>query len=140
MAWREFAEQNPDMQVGRVVQGGTATPLAEGVRAAYDAPFPTPESKAGPATFPLLIPTGDDEPGAEEMREVADALSRWEKPALVAFSDNDPVFPWPRSAEFFTELIPTAQEPIRVEGAAHFLQEDEGEFIAERVLGFLAEG
>ncbi|MSO41527.1 MAG: alpha/beta fold hydrolase [Solirubrobacterales bacterium] len=140
MAWREFAEKNPDMQVGRVIQGGTATPMPEAVRAAYDAPFPTPESKAGPATFPLLVPTGDDEPGAPEMRAVSEALKSWEKPTLIAFSDNDPIFPWPKSGLRFSEAIPSAEEPIRVEGAAHFLQEDEGEFIAERVLGFLAEG
>ena len=33
---------------------------------------------------------------------MADALSRWDKPALVAFSDSDPVFPFPRAGERFT--------------------------------------
>src|SRR6187455_1180304 len=47
-------------------------------------------------------------------------------PALVAFSDTDPVFPFPRAGEQFTALIPTAGEQVRIEGAAHFLQEDRG--------------
>jgi haloalkane dehalogenase len=138
MAWRDFAERNPDLPVGFVVGGATATDVPDDVVAAYEAPFPTPESKAGAAQFPLIVPISDDDPGAAEMREVADALSRWDKPALVAFSDSDPVFPFPRAGEAFTSLIPTAGEQVRIEGAAHFLQEDRGELIAEEMLRFMA--
>ena len=67
-------------------------------------------------------------------RVVSDALSRWEKPALVAFSDSDPVFPHPRAGQVFVDLIPGAGEQVTIEGAAHFLQEDRGELIAERIL------
>jgi len=137
MAWRDFAERNPDLPVGFVLQSGTATELADEVFAAYEAPFPTPESKAGAAQFPLLVPTSDDQPGATEMRAVTDELSRWDKPTLVAFSDEDPVFPYPRAGERFTTLIPSAGEQVRIEGAAHFLQEDRGERIAELVLEFV---
>jgi haloalkane dehalogenase len=70
------------------------------------------------------------------MGAVADELSRWSKPALVAFSDSDPVFPYPRAGERFCELIPSASEQVRIEGAAHFLQEDRGEEIAERIVAF----
>jgi haloalkane dehalogenase len=136
MAWRDFAERNPDLPVGFVLQSATATELPGDVVAAYEAPFPTPESKAGAAQFPLLVPISDDQAGAAEMRAVAGELSRWDKPALVAFSDEDPVFPYPRAGERFTELIPSAGEQIRIEGAAHFLQEDRGERIAELVVEF----
>jgi haloalkane dehalogenase len=125
--------------VGFVVGGGgTATDVPDDVVGAYEAPFPTPESKAGAAQFPLLVPTSEDDPVAVAMREVAAALSRWDKPALVAFSDGDPVFPYPRAGEVFTSLIPTAGEQVRIEGAAHFLQEDRGERIAEEMLRFMA--
>ena len=134
LAWRDFAERNPDLPVGMVIGGATATDVPEDVIAAYEAPFPTPESKAGAAQFPLIVPVSDDDAGAAEMREVADALSRWEKPTLVAFSDSDPVFPWPRAGERFVDLIPGAGEQVKIEGAAHFLQEDRGEEIAAHVL------
>jgi haloalkane dehalogenase len=137
LAWRDFVERTPDLPVGFVIGGGTATELPEDVVAAYEAPFPTVESKAGAATLPLLVPMSDEDPGASEMRAVLDALSRWDKPALVAFSDSDPVFPFPRAGQVFCDLIPTAAEQVRIEGAAHFLQEDRGERIAAEVIRFL---
>ena len=137
LAWRDFAEKNPDLPVGFVIQGATATQLADDVVAAYDAPFPNAESKAGAAQFPLLVPTADDAVGAQEMRSIADELSRWNKPALVAFSDLDPVFPYPRAGQNFVDLIPTVTEQVKIEGAAHFLQEDRGERLAEEVLTHL---
>jgi haloalkane dehalogenase len=136
MAWRDFAERNPDLPVGFVLQSATTTELAPEVVAAYEAPFPNPESKAGAAQFPLIVPISDEAVGAAEMRAVADELSRWTKPALVAFSDSDPVFPYPRAGEAFCNLIPGAGEQVRIEGAAHFLQEDRGEEIAELMVRF----
>jgi haloalkane dehalogenase len=138
LAWRDFAERNPDLPVGMVISGGTATELSPEVVAAYEAPFPTPESKAGAAQFPLIVPTSDEQEGASAMRAVVDELTRWDKPALVAFSDQDPVFPFPRSGEAFTSVIQTAGEQVRIEGGAHFLQEDRGELVAEEILRFSA--
>jgi haloalkane dehalogenase len=138
MAWRDFAERTPDLPIGVIVQGGTTTDLTPEVVAAYDAPFPTPESKAGAAQFPLLVPLTPDEPGAAEMLAVKDALASWDKPALVAFSDTDPVFPYPIAGEQFTQLLPTAGDQIRIEGAAHFLQEDRGPQIVEAMFSRLA--
>ena len=68
------------------------------------------------------------------MRAVKEALGSWDKPTLVAFSDTDPVFPFPIAGEQFTELIPTAGEQVRIEGAAHFLQEDRGPQIVDAML------
>lgn len=138
MAWREFAERNPDLPVGFVIQSATTTELPDDIVAAYDAPFPTTDSKAGAAQFPLLVPITEDAPGADQMRAVTDELSRWNKPALVAFSDSDPIFPYPKSGQAFCDLIPTAGEQVRIEGAAHFLQEDRGEQLAEVLLSRFA--
>jgi haloalkane dehalogenase len=138
LAWRDFAEKNPDLPVGRVIEGATTTELSPEVVAGYEAPFPTAGSKAGAAQFPLLVPTEDGSPQAEEMRAVADALGRWEKPALVAFSDSDPVFPHPKSGQVFCDRIPGALPQVTIAGAAHFLQEDRGEQIAGEIVAFLA--
>lgn len=137
LAWRDFAEKNPDLPVGVVIQQGTATELTDDVVAAYDAPFPNVESKAGAAQFPVLVPAAEDAVGVAEMRAVADALSQWQKPALVAFSDLDRIFPYPKAGQVFCDLIPTVTEQVTIEGASHFLQEDRGERLAEELLKHL---
>jgi haloalkane dehalogenase len=134
MAWREFAERTPDLPIGMIIQGATTTDLSPGVVAAYEAPFPNPECKAGAQRFPLLVPLTASDPGVPEMQATRAALTGWSKPALVAFSDTDPVFPFPKAGEQFTDLIPTAGEQVRIEGAAHFLQEDRGREIADAML------
>ncbi|HEX2070793.1 MAG TPA: haloalkane dehalogenase [Thermoleophilaceae bacterium] len=137
LQWRSFAEQNPDLPVGMVLQGATTTDLAPEIVAAYEAPFPSPESKAGAASFPLLVPIDESAPGAREMAAVMDSLSRWEKPALVAFSDGDPIFPSPKAGQVFVDLIPGAGEQLVIEGGGHFLQEDRGEVIAAAILEWM---
>ncbi len=137
LAWRAFAEKNPDLPVGFVIQGATATEVPDDVIAAYEAPFPNVESKAGAAQFPLLVPTSEDAVGADVMRAVADQLSQWQKPALVAFSDQDRIFPYPKAGEVFCDLIPTAGGQVKIDGASHFLQEDRGRRLAEEVLAHI---
>jgi haloalkane dehalogenase len=139
MAWRNFAERNPDLPVGFVIQGGTATDVPEDVIAAYEAPWPNAESKAGVAAFPLLVPTSPDADGVTEMDAVRDRLESWEKPVLVCFSDSDPIFT-PKAGQRFVDLIPGAGEQRVIEGAAHFLQEDKGEQIAAEINSFLGDG
>ncbi len=135
MSWRNFAERNPDLPIGFVLQGATATELPDDVIAAYEAPFPTAESKAGAAAFPLLVPLREGDPGAAEMAHTGDALEMWTKPALVAFSDQDPVFPQ-RAGEKLAQRIPTATF-VPISGASHFLQEDKGEEIAALIRDWL---
>jgi haloalkane dehalogenase len=71
------------------------------------------------------------------MNHVRDALRSWTKPALVVWGADDAVLP-PCVAERFVELIPSAQGPVLLEGASHFLQEDRPAELAAAVLGFLA--
>jgi haloalkane dehalogenase len=136
MAWRDFAERNPDMPVGFVIQSATVTELPEEILAAYEAPWPHVESKAGVAQFPLLVPLDENAPGVAEMNSVRERISGWEKPALVCFSDSDPIFN-PKAGQRFVDLIPGAEDLRVIEGAAHFLQEDKGEQIAREINSFL---
>jgi len=137
LAWRNFAERNPDLPVGFVLQGATTTELSDEVIRAYEAPFPTVESKAGAAQFPLLVPLAESDAGAAEMGKVAQALTEWQKPTLVAFSDQDPVFPL-QAGQKLAERIPGAAEFVPIEGASHFLQEDKGEEIAAHIATFFS--
>ena len=139
LQWRAFAERTGlELPVGFIVQNATATELPPEIVRGYEAPFPTPESKTGAAMFPLLVPVRDGDPGVREMLATRDGLTGWDKPALVLFSDGDPIFST-RGAHGMARMIPTAGEPEFVTGASHFLQEDRGGEIAERIVRFLAE-
>jgi haloalkane dehalogenase len=125
------------LDIGRLVAAGCASPMDEAVRAAYDAPFPGESFTAGPRAMPGLVPTAPDDPAAEANRAAWEVLGRWDKPFLVAFSDRDPITG--AMAPVLRKLIPgTAglEHPV-IEGAGHFLQEDAGERLGRVVADFV---
>jgi haloalkane dehalogenase len=130
-------EVGTQFTASRLVQVACVSQLGDDAIRGYDAPYPAAESKAGALAFPELVPTEPDHPSAGAMLDVRDALSRWDKPALVLFSDSDRVFS-PAHAERLAAHIPGALPAEIVAGAGHFLQEDRGEEIAERIVRFLA--
>ncbi len=137
MAWKAFATRSGDLNVGQVLQNATVSDLPSEVVAAYDAPFPDPTYKGGALEFPNLVPISEDAEALPHMRKAAESLKSWNKPALVMFSDKDPVTAG--GEKFFRALIPTAKdEPeITIHDAGHFLQEDKGEEIAGQIVEFM---
>jgi haloalkane dehalogenase len=133
-AWMETARSAPELPVGAIVQGVTASDLPPEVVAAYDAPFPDESYKAGARAFPQIIPVHPDDRGALHNRRVWEALGRFDKPFLTAFSDDDPVTAaW---AEVFQKRIPGARGlDHRTVRGGHFLQEDSGPALARAILG-----
>lgn len=139
LRFREFVRRvGTDLVPGQLIRITCVTELDDAVVEAYNAPFPTPESKAGILAFPELVPTEIEHPSTAKMLEVRAGLERWAKPALVLFSDSDPIFST-IAAEHMASRIPGAGPAEIVEGASHFLQEEKGEAIAERIARFLAE-
>jgi len=138
MRWREYSQKVENFHVGGIVKGGCATELPPEVIAAYNAPFPDDNYKAGARQFPLLVPISPDDPASAANRKAWEVLRRWEKPFLTAFSDSDPVT---RGGErVFQKLVPGAQgQPhVTITGAGHFLQEDKGEELAQVVVDFIS--
>ena len=125
--WLRFREAvrsvGGEIDIARLVESGTQRGLSDEIRSAYNAPFPTPESKAGALAFPELVPVEPNHPTAEALIPVREGLSRWGKPAHVIWGAEDAVLPT-AIAERFIALIPGATGPELIPGAGHFLQED----------------
>jgi haloalkane dehalogenase len=139
LRFRAFVRRvGTDLVPGQLIRISAVTELADEVVESYNAPFPTPESKAGVLAFPEQVPTEFDHPNAAKMLEIRAELERWEKPALVLFSDSDPIFSTV-AAEHMASRIPGAGPAEIIPGAGHFLQEEKGQEIAVRIVRFLAE-
>jgi haloalkane dehalogenase len=137
-AWktfRDFVERTEDLPVGFLVKGAVARGLSEEVQAAYEAPFPTPESKAGARAFPLMLPTTPEMPGAAAGKRVLEALRTDERPKLHLWADSDPIIPF-KVGERFADAI-NGSPPEKIADASHFLQEDAGEEIGRRIAAWL---
>ncbi len=135
--WREFSQNTPVFPVGAIVNGGCRRDLPPEVIAAYDAPFPDESYKAAARALPALVPSSPDDPAGPANRAAWEMLSEWRKPLLTAFSDSDPITAGGERA--FQTRVPGAagrRHPV-VEGAAHFLQEDQPERLARVVVEFV---
>jgi haloalkane dehalogenase len=133
-----LTQRLPDLAPSLFVAGATATPPPADVLAAYDAPFPTEEYRAGLRQLPMLVPLTRTDPGAAIDRATWSFLETWGRPFLCAFSDGDPATRgWD---EIFRERVPGAvgQPHTTVAGAGHFLQEDRGAELATIVAAFIA--
>lgn len=137
-AWQTFSQTSPTFDIGRIVSGGCATPLAAEVVAAYDAPFPDDTFKAGARRFPALVPTSPDDPAHDANTKAWEVLRRFDKPFLCAFSDRDPITKGGQRA--FIGVVPgtSGQPHTTIEGAGHFLQEDRGPELARVIADFIA--
>lgn len=133
--WRAFARYTPMLSAGRIVAVGTVRKVPAPVRAGYDAPFPGKKYQAGARAFPQLVPTSPEDPAIPANRAAWDALGRWQKPCLAIFGDRDPILG--KADRPLIEHIPGAKgEPHARINASHFIQEDSGPELAERILAW----
>jgi haloalkane dehalogenase len=138
--WHRFrtaVQTAPTLDIGRLVASGCRQPLADEVRAGYDAPFPDESYLAGPRAMPGLVPTRPDDPASAANRAAWQQLAASPTPMLVAFSDGDPITgamgPILKSA---MAGAAGREHPV-ITGAGHFLQEDAGPQLADAVLAFV---
>jgi haloalkane dehalogenase len=121
--WKTFAAHSPWFPVARIVQLGTERTLSKAELAAYEAPFPSTDYKAGARAFPRLVPLSPDDPASAANQATWKALEKWRKPFITCFSSGDPIT---RGGDrYMQRRIPGAygQPHITLRGG-HFLQED----------------
>ncbi|WP_099024252.1 haloalkane dehalogenase [Mycolicibacterium palauense] len=134
--WRAFARYSPWLNPGFLVSAGTVTKVSAAIRAGYDAPFPDRTYQAGVRAFPQLVPTSADDPAVPANRAAWEQLGRWDKPFLALFGAKDPILG--RADGPLIEHVPGAanQPHARLHGS-HFVQEDCGPELAERILAWM---
>ena len=137
LAFRDFVARTEDLPVGLLVRRACHTDPGDAVIAAYEAPFPTPESKAGARAFPLILPTSPSMPGAQAGQAVLDALRVDGRRKLFLWADSDPVLPLDTGRQFAAALGGGEIDHV-IGDAGHFLQEDAGPRIGALIADWLA--
>jgi len=136
-AWQQFSQTVPELPVGGIVRRGCAREMPDAVAAAYDAPYADEESKAGARQFPTLVPTSPEDPAAPANRAAWEGLARYARPFLTLFGDSDPIT---RGGDRVLQAkIPGAagQPHATIARAGHFIQEDAGEELADRLVAWM---
>ena len=136
MQWLAYSQSTNDLPVGQIVAMGVTRKLSREEVAAYNAPFPDASYKAGACQFPTLVPITPQHASVAENNVAWKVLSKFDKPFVTAFSDNDPVTHGGERP--FQKLIPGAkgQAHVTLKGG-HFLQEDSPDDIVALIDGGL---
>jgi len=134
-AWRAFARYSPVLPAGLLVAAGTVRRVPPKVRAGYDAPFPDKTYQVGARAFPQLVPTSPFDPAIPANRKAWDALGHWEKPFLAIFGARDPIL-GQADRPLIKHIPGAAGQPHARINAGHFIQEDAGPELADRVLSW----
>lgn len=123
--WRKFCAESPDLDIGVLMTEGLAAAFDPDTAAAYRAPFPDDSYLAGARRFPSLVPVFHDEPQVQENRAAWEVLRSFNKPFMLAFSDNDPVTAG-GDKKFLAEVPGCRGVAHRtIANAGHFLQQDQ---------------
>jgi len=134
LLWRQFAALFGVHLPIKYVFKSTMKESSEKVLEAYEAPFPSSLYRAGAAQWPLLVPLMPSFLVAGEMKDTKEFLKGWNKPALIMFSDNDPITRG--EIPTFQRLLPHAKQ-VTIGGGGHFLQEERGDQLALNINKFL---
>ena len=120
-----------------MMQWGTERRLTKDEIAAYRAPFPNGRYEAALLKFPSLIAVEPNVPGVELNQAAWEKMKTFDKPFLLLFGRQDPVArQWFKIAR---DNIPGAkgQDHDLLNPAGHFIQEDQPEELARRILTFI---
>lgn len=137
-AWVETCRTSNDLPLSEIVAGVCLERPGADILAAYDAPFPDASYKAAALAITCLIPVSAARPGIAENRRAWEVLEQFDKPFLTAYSDSDPSTKvW---EQVFRQRVPGAagQDHVEIAGAGHFVQEEQGEALAQVLVANLA--
>jgi len=132
--WKAYSASQPDMDVAKLMKRSSSV-LSADEAAAYGAPYPDKDYKAGVRRFPELVMISPEMPGVETSRAAVRFLSRdWDGEAFLVAGAQDPVLGIPAMKQL-QAIIRNASELFVVEEAGHFIQEW-GDVVAAAALDY----
>jgi haloalkane dehalogenase len=135
---REFVERTEDLPVGEAMRAICFGDPGDEVLAAYQAPFPTPESMWAMRGLMMSIPRIDDQDALAAADEFYNALSRDPRPILMLWAESD-LFLTLASGQRLASRIGRQIDHV-IPDAGHALQEDQGPMIGALIADWLAGG
>jgi pimeloyl-ACP methyl ester carboxylesterase len=131
--WILYALTAPNFTPSQVIARVTASQPSPQELTAYDAPFPSLIYKAAVRTFPSMVAAIE-----RQNAPAWEALGRFEKPFLFFGGERDVNQGSRANQKRLTTHIPgAAGQPHERFDADHFIQEDIGEILAERMIRWL---
>ena len=107
MMWRQVSQTMDPMDCGALLQRACLARELNDLEAdAYRAPFPDESFMVGARQFPLLVPTGPDDPAVPANRAAWRVWEQWTKPVLTLWTPGDMVLGHLQRA--FVDRIPGA--------------------------------
>jgi haloalkane dehalogenase len=136
MKWRRFSQRVEALDLPRLMRNSLKKRvLTDAEAAAYAAPFPAKEYQTAALVFPRLVPIRPDHTGAYENRRAIERLRTLPLPVFLPWADGDPITA--AAEEHLRSIFPNVAPPVVIRGAGHFLQEDSGEEVAEKILSWM---
>jgi haloalkane dehalogenase len=134
--WRTFSQEDTEFDTGQICNDFGSGTLKAAELDSFRAPFPDERYKAGARAFPMLVPASPEDPAAPGNRAAWEVLGSCHKPALMCFSDGDPVT---RGFDaVLKERIPGTQgQPHITLSGGHFIQNQDGHRWANAIIHWI---
>jgi haloalkane dehalogenase len=132
--WMAYTMKSPEFNPGKMVEANTWFPISVADKAAYNAPFPRREYMALARYWPsMALEVG----GVNEKAWAG--LQKFDKPFLTLYTPNDVgIMGEAKTYQPYIDKVPGAkgQPHGTVTEASHFLQDDQGYSLAQRIIEF----
>lgn len=136
--FREFVERTADLPVGELMRATCFHDPGDDVVAAYEAPFPAPESKAALRGLPMSVPRMGNEDAAAAADASYVALRRDSRPVLMLWAESDLILTLASGQRLASQIGQRITHVIP--DAGHGLQEDQGPMIGGLIAEWLLGG
>ncbi len=132
--WAGYFKHSVELEIGEIIQTLTTRQLSYAEMLAYDAPFPNPDYYAAPRKMPEIVASELEQVNADWKK-----LKQWHNPVLTLFSDKDPFLSEQGyDKKFQANFSGSQKQPhTTIKNASHFLQEDQSQLLAGKVISWL---